>query len=401
MNAWSTFCLPSLRDRQPVVADGAGLGDVGLERGQVDVADVVVGRVGIRCGRSVSGDAARRRGSAASTSSASKVLKSADTSAPWVAMVRRSCIGTLARPGPPYSRFRLAASPYSLAMCRKMSLPLTRVGLDAVEFVADGRRDLEPGAAGAHDRVHLGRPEPAGRGVVGAAGAGVRVGAGQHFSGAGQPVLGDDLVADAVPADVVEALDAEVGGELAGACAAGGVLDRRCGHGVVHHDRRACPGRGSGGAGSTSWRTADRSARSCRRRRRRCHRRDTESRPALRAKIFSMMVMPMTCSLRACLASSAQPLGHADQVEEVGGAGGQVGGDVGAVELRTGPPAWRRSRGQRIARMNGDGVAQLLQSRRGLDRCHAAEHQVDQQGSVDLAGDALDLARRPAAPRRR
>ena len=151
-------------------------------------------------------------------------------------MVRRSCIGMPARPGPPNSRFRLAASPYSLAMCRKMSLPLTVFGLTPVEFVADGRRDLEPGGAGAHDRIHLGRPQPAGRGVVGAGGAGVRVGAGQYFSGSCQPVLGDDLVADAVPADVVEALDAEVGDEFSGMLAAGGVLDGRSRDGVVHDD---------------------------------------------------------------------------------------------------------------------------------------------------------------------
>ncbi len=34
--------------RQPVATDGARFGDVGLETGQVDVSDVVVGRVGIR-----------------------------------------------------------------------------------------------------------------------------------------------------------------------------------------------------------------------------------------------------------------------------------------------------------------------------------------------------------------
>ena len=41
--------------------------------------------------------------------------------------------------------------------------------------------------------------------------------------------------------------------------------------------------------------------------------------------------------------------------------------------------------------MNGDGVAQLLQSRRRLQRSHAAEHQIDQQRSLDIAGDAFDL----------
>ena len=111
-----------------------------------------------------------------------------------------------------------------------------RVRFDALEFVAHGRRDLKPGGSGAHDRVHLGGPQPAGRGVVGAGGTGVRVGAGQDFSRAGQPVLGDDLVADAVPADVIETLDAELGDELSGQPTAGGVLDGWRRYGVVHDD---------------------------------------------------------------------------------------------------------------------------------------------------------------------
>jgi hypothetical protein len=41
--------------------------------------------------------------------------------------------------------------------------------------------------------------------------------------------------------------------------------------------------------------------------------------------------------------------------------------------------------------VDGDGVSQLLQSSRGLQGCHSAEHQVDQQGSIHLAGDPLDL----------
>ena len=45
------------------------------------------------------------------SSSAGKVVKSADTSAPWVAIVRRSFIGTVSRPGPPNSRLWLVASP--------------------------------------------------------------------------------------------------------------------------------------------------------------------------------------------------------------------------------------------------------------------------------------------------
>ncbi len=119
-----------------------------------------------------------------------------------------------------------------------MSLPLTVLGFDALELVADRRRHLKPRAARTHDRVHLGGAQPAGGGVVGAGRAGVRVGAGQYFSGPGQPVLGDDLVADAVPADVVEALNAKLGGELSGTRAAGRIFDGRRGYGVVHHDRQ-------------------------------------------------------------------------------------------------------------------------------------------------------------------
>jgi len=102
-----------------------------------------------------------------------------------------------------------------------------RVWFHTVEFIAHGRRDLEPRCTGAHDRIHLGGPQPAGRGVVGAGGTGVRVGAGQNFPGVCQSVLGDDLMADAMPADVIEALDAEVRNELSRTRTAGSVLDGR------------------------------------------------------------------------------------------------------------------------------------------------------------------------------
>ena len=111
-----------------------------------------------------------------------------------------------------------------------------RVWFGTVELVADCRRDLEPGGPGAHDRIDLGGPQSAGRGVVGTGGARVGVGAGQDLARACQAVLGDDLVADPVPADVVEALDTEVGDELSGMPTAGGVLDGWCRHGVVHDD---------------------------------------------------------------------------------------------------------------------------------------------------------------------
>src|SRR6202012_6264292 len=93
------------------------------------------------------------------------------------------------------------------------------------------------GAAGAHDRKHLRRAESAGGCVVGPGGTGVRVGAGQYFSRPGQSVLGDDLMADTVSADVIETLDAELSGELAGKRSAGGIFGGRRGDRVVHDDR--------------------------------------------------------------------------------------------------------------------------------------------------------------------
>lgn len=60
----------------------------------------------------------------------------------------------------------------------------------------------------------------------------------QYFSRPGQSVLGDDLMADAMPADVVEAPDAEVGDEFPGMLTADRISDRRCRHGVVHHHRQ-------------------------------------------------------------------------------------------------------------------------------------------------------------------
>src|SRR6476659_11365711 len=95
-----------------------------------------------------------------STASASNVLKSADTSAPWVAIVRRSCIGMPARPGPPNSRLRLAASPYSFGDVQEDVLAGDDGGFHALELIADRRGDLVPGRAGTHDRVDLGRTEP-------------------------------------------------------------------------------------------------------------------------------------------------------------------------------------------------------------------------------------------------
>ena len=60
------------------------------------------------------------------------MVKSAEISAPWVAMVRRSFIGTDARPGPPNSRLWLVASPQALARYRNTSLPPMPAGSSPV-----------------------------------------------------------------------------------------------------------------------------------------------------------------------------------------------------------------------------------------------------------------------------
>lgn len=83
-----------------------------------------------------------------------------------------------------------------------------------------------------HDALHVGRlaaqfgdgPED-GAGCVGPADV-----------DDGEAVLGDDLVADAVPPDVVEPRDGEVAGERAGVGAAEGVAYRGGGDRVVHDD---------------------------------------------------------------------------------------------------------------------------------------------------------------------
>ena len=224
-------------------------------------------------------------------------------------------------------------------------LAADRVGFDALEFIADGRRHLEPGAAGAHDRIHLGRAESAGGGVVGAGRAGVRVGAGQYFSRPGQPVLGDDLMADAVAADVVEAFDAELGGELAGKRSAGGVLDGRRGDGVVHHDRqlvgimdakRLQPHRRELQVDQHGHVDVDDDGVA--------RRRPDPARPCGRRSSRSW-----SCPsdfLQACVFGvEVQPLRHPDQVEELGGPTGQVVGDVAAVEFAEALRACRARRG--------------------------------------------------------
>ena len=234
-------------------------------------------------------------------------------------------------------------------------------------------------------------PESAGGGVVGAGRAGVRVGAGQYFSGAGQPVLGDDLMADAVSADVVEALDAELGGELAGVRSAGGVFDGRRGHRVVHHDRQL--------VGIMNAKRLD------------PHRRELQIDQHRHVDVDDDGLArghPVQAGLagedllddghahrtvlHACVFGvEVKPLRHPDQVEEFGGPGGQMVGDVAAVEFTQAFQHAEDRAGERVAGMNGDGVAQLLQPRRRLQRRHAAQHQIDQQRSLDLAGDAFDL----------
>src|SRR6201997_2299355 len=198
---------------------------------------VLVGGVGIRCGGSVSGYAAlveKRRQDVVGFERTEVGGHLGALGGDGAPIVHRD-------PGQAWApEFQVQVGRVAVFVgdVQKDVLAADRVWFVAVEFVADRGRDLEPRGSGAHDRIHLGGPQSAGGGVVGAGGAGVRVGAGEYFSRTGQPVLGDDLMTDAVPADVIEALDAEVGGEFAGMPTAGGVLDGGCGHGVVHDDRQ-------------------------------------------------------------------------------------------------------------------------------------------------------------------
>jgi len=124
--------------------------------------------------------------------------------------VRRSCIGYACQTRPAELEVEVGGVAVFVGDVQEDVLAGDDGGFHALELIADRRGDLVPGRAGTHDRVDLGRTEPAGCGVVGAGRAGVGVGAGQHLSGAGEPVLGDDLMADAVTADVEEVFDAEV-----------------------------------------------------------------------------------------------------------------------------------------------------------------------------------------------
>lgn len=69
-----------------------------------------------------------------------------------------------------------------------------------------------------------------------------------------------------------------------------------------------------------------------------------------------------------------------------------MGGRVGAVEAAQAVQHRERRVHQQVAGVDGDGVTQLVQPRRRLQRRQAAEHQVDQQGCVDFCCDALDFA---------
>ena len=107
----------------------------------------------------------------------------------------------------------------------------------AGELVADRLADAEPGAPGGNGEQRLRQAHAARGAVEGAAAAGMAVGIDQHGAGQRIGVVGNDDMADAlVVADVVEALDAEAGDELARAPVRRrglGVVRRRQ---VVEHD---------------------------------------------------------------------------------------------------------------------------------------------------------------------
>jgi hypothetical protein len=64
----------------------------------------------------------------------------------------------------------------------------------------------------------------------------MRVGAGEHLARQGQAALSEDLVDDAVRADVEETRHAMPARELAGRRAGRGLPDARRRHGVIHDD---------------------------------------------------------------------------------------------------------------------------------------------------------------------
>src|ERR1700761_3218175 len=252
--------------------------------------NVLVGGVGIRCGCLVIGNAARVEKRCQHIVGLERAEVGGD-------------LGALGRDGAPVihrdageagaAEFQVQVGGVAVLVgdVQKDVLAAHGLRLDSFELVADGRCDLEPRRARAHDRIDLRGAEPPGRRVVGARGTGVRVRAGQDFSRSRQPVLGDDLVADAMPAHIVEPFDAEVGEELscvppaaslmvgAGtawsittASLSGSWIRLGCIHMVAN-----C--RSISTVMSTSTTTVSPG--------------DTESNPALRAKIFSMVVMPM------------------------------------------------------------------------------------------------------------
>src|SRR5262249_8978541 len=111
--------------------------------------------------------------------------------------------------------------------------------LRADELEADRRRDAVPRLARADGLQHLDWSEAARGAVQCARGDGVRIGAGEGLARKREAALQDDLMADAVVADVVEARDAESLRERPGARLTGGITDRRRRYSVIEDHRDA------------------------------------------------------------------------------------------------------------------------------------------------------------------
>lgn len=107
----------------------------------------------------------------------------------------------------------------------------------AVEVVAHGLADPEPGLAGGQGIEQVGSAEAARRAVERAGAAGMRVGACHHGARQGIGVIGDDNVADPlVGADIVHPADAEAPRKLAPAHMHRRAVAVRGRHIVIEHD---------------------------------------------------------------------------------------------------------------------------------------------------------------------
>ena len=204
--------------------------------------------------------------------------------------------------------FWLTCAPHLPAIVQEDVLRRHARAQPAGEVVADRLADAEPGLAGGDGVQHVGPADAARRAVERAGAAGVRVGVHQHRAGQRVGLVGDHRVADAlVGADIVQPLDAELLGERApGLHAFRRLRGRRRAPGGRTRSPPATDRRPSARRASLPAGTRDRSGRRSRPRPRRRRPGTTVGDPLARARIFSVIVMPMASpSRRDCQPGSA------------------------------------------------------------------------------------------------